>query len=129
MRLLPKRRSFLWIAAPLCAVILYGFGGQHGAEPGPQQHVIEIRDFQYHQVLNSSPQPGDTVTWVNRDLVPHTATATDRSWSTAELKQGERGSIVITKGMQAAYFCRYHPAMRGRMRLRGSEQGGAAGSG
>lgn len=120
MRLLPKRRSFLWIAAALSAAILYGFGGRHGVEPGPQQHVIEIRDFQY-QVPDASPQPGDTVTWVNRDLVPHTATAVDQSWSTAELKQGERGSIVITEGMQAAYFCRYHPAMQGRMQLRGSK--------
>lgn len=114
MRLLAKRGSYLWIAAALSAAVLYGFGGAHDTEPRPQQHVIEIRGFQY-QALDSRPRPGDTVTWVNRDLVPHTATAADQSWSTAELKQGERGSIVVTEDMQAAYFCFYHPGMKGQL--------------
>lgn len=120
MRYLPRRGGFLWIAAALSAAILFGFGGAHNTETGPQQHLIEIRGFQF-QALDSSPKPGDTVTWVNRDLAPHTATAVDQSWSTAELKQGERGSILVTADMQAAYFCRYHPAMQGRLQLRGTE--------
>lgn len=118
MRHLPVPVSFLWIAAAMSAAVLLGFGGVYDKGPGPQQHVIEIRGFQF-QALDSRPRPGDTVTWVNRDLAPHTATAVDQSWSTAELKQGERGSILVTEAMQAAYFCRYHPAMQANLPLRG----------
>ena len=116
MRFVAKRGCFLRIAAALAAVILFGFGGQRGAKTGPQHFVIEIRGFQF-QALGATARPGDTVTWVNRDLVPHTATAIDQSWTTTELKQGERDSIVIPEGMQTRYFCRYHPAMQGRLRL------------
>lgn len=121
MRRLTTTGTFLRMAAALAAVILFGFGGAQETKPAPQQYVIEIRGFQF-QALDSSLQPGDTVTWVNRDLVPHTATAVDSSWSTAELKQGERGSIVVTEDMQAAYLCRYHPAMLGRLPIRGPDR-------
>tara|TARA_R110002073_G_scaffold85978_26_gene204337 strand:- start:528 stop:848 length:321 start_codon:yes stop_codon:yes gene_type:complete len=30
---------------------------------------------------------GDTITWVNCDVVPHTATALDKSWDTGLLKK------------------------------------------
>lgn len=126
MRFLPKKGTIHRITAALAAVILFGFDGVHDTKPVPQQHVIEIQGFQF-QPLQSSLQPGDTVTWVNRDLAPHTATAVDNSWSTGELKQGERGSVVVTDDMQAAYRCRYHPAMLGRLSLRARKSSGRAG--
>lgn len=60
-------------------------------------------------------EPGDTVMWVNRDLVPHTATARDASWTSPSLDQGERWSLVVGEGHELEYLCDFHPVMRGRI--------------
>lgn len=49
------------------------------ADPESQRHVVEIRNLEF------TPKElvaalGDTITWVNYDLVPHTVTADDESW-------------------------------------------------
>lgn len=78
------------------------------------EHIIEIQAFKYVPD-RLTVSPGDTITWINRDLAPHTATAMDRSWDTKRLKKGERMSIVITKTTKLAYFCRFHPHMKARL--------------
>jgi len=47
-------------------------------------HIVDISD------LTFSPQSlevkvGDTITWVNNDFIPHTATAVDKSWDSKNL--------------------------------------------
>lgn len=101
--------SVFWIATALFVAIPYAVTTHAG--PQPTEHLIEIRGFEY-EVLQAVPKPGDTVTWLNRDIAPHTATAADGSWSTAELRQGESESITVTADMQADYYCRYHPSMK-----------------
>ena len=76
-----------------------------------RQHVVEIRDFEYSP-LADAVKPGDTVTWVNKDLVPHTATAIDESWDTGNILPGEMKSITITDAMIDGYICRFHPVMK-----------------
>lgn len=51
-------------------------------EAPPHRHVVEIRGMAFHpEVL--SLRRDDTVVWINRDIVAHTATATRKSdWST-----------------------------------------------
>ena len=78
------------------------------------EHIIEIQAFKYVPD-RLTVETGDTITWINRDLAPHTATATDRSWDTKRLKKGERMSIVVTKTMKLEYFCRFHPHMKARL--------------
>ncbi len=74
------------------------------------QHTVLIEGS--HFVTKSLPvKVGDTVTWVNKDIVPHTATAKDRSWDTGLIKSGGRASITISAGMTTEYFCEYHPVM------------------
>lgn len=58
---------------------------------------------------------GDQVRWTNLDLAPHTATALDFDWDSAEL--GRNDSFVLQIGEDTApdYFCAYHPHMTGRL--------------
>jgi len=77
-----------------------------------KEHIVEIQSFQYApKALNV--KAGDTVTWVNRDSAPHTATAADGTWDTGSIAQGGRKSMVMTAGMVASYYCVFHPNMRG----------------
>ncbi len=77
----------------------------------PVKHIIEIKRFKF-----STPKLevniGDEVTWVNLDIVPHTATANDKSWDSGELKKDERYTMIITDETSLAYFCLYHPHMK-----------------
>lgn len=62
---------------------------------------------------------GDTVLWVNRDVVPHTATAAGPSgWDTGTLVAGDRARIVAASRGPRPYVCTLHPTMRGTLIVR-----------
>ena len=58
---------------------------------------------------------GDEITWINRDIAPHTATAEDNSWDSGRLNTGESWAMMIEDGQSANYFCRFHPMMKARL--------------
>ncbi|NNF80230.1 MAG: hypothetical protein HKN05_19595 [Rhizobiales bacterium] len=77
-------------------------------------HEVEIKDFAFVPArLNVAL--GDKVTWINADVVPHTATASDESWDSGSVQQGERQTLVISQGMTGAYYCRHHPSMKAEL--------------
>lgn len=57
---------------------------------------------------------GDTVTWINRDSVPHTVTARDKSFNLA-VDRGASVKVTLTKAGRLAYYCLFHPMMRGTL--------------
>jgi len=59
--------------------------------------------------------PGDTITWTNRDIVPHTASGPEESWDSGNLAAGAAASIVVGAGGLGEYRCSYHPMMTGRL--------------
>ena len=86
------------------------------AHAKPRTVTVRIGDFSFDPAA-AGVQAGDTVRWVNDDIVPHTATADDESWDTGEIKPREAREIRLTAGMTPAYFCRFHPAMKARLRI------------
>lgn len=84
----------------------------------PATHTVTIKKFEYVPGA-LSVRAGDTIDWVNEDIVPHTATARDRSWDTGEIKPGESATIPITEVFSPEYFCVYHPMMEGSVVLSG----------
>lgn len=116
-----SRRSAGLPIATLAAIgvlALAAAAPSHPADPVPQRHVVEIRGMAFHpEVLQV--RRGDTVVWINRDIVPHTATATRQSgWDTGTLLQGKSGQYVASHGGEDAYFCRLHPVMLGKLIVR-----------
>ena len=62
---------------------------------------------------------GDTVVWIDRDMVPHTATSTRKAgWNTGPLLQGKSGRYVPRHEGEEPYFCQLHPVMRGKLIVR-----------
>jgi plastocyanin len=57
---------------------------------------------------------GDTVIWVNQDIVPHTATAKSE-WDTGVLAQGALGIIISRRRGEFRYACTLHPTMKGTL--------------
>ncbi|GJM14421.1 MAG: hypothetical protein DHS20C12_28240 [Pseudohongiella sp.] len=90
------------------------------ASSEPSNHVIEIKGFAYSPA-SLVVKPGDSVTWVNKDIVSHTSTevendtgsaAASTTWTTDEISAGNEVSLTIVPTMGQEYFCKYHPAMK-----------------
>jgi plastocyanin len=111
-------RARSWSAAlPLiAATALLGVAAcpRPGTRPQTRRHVVEIRGFEYLPA-SLTVAVGDTVVWVNRDAVPHTATAADRDWDSGSIAAGGSWSRVFAAAGTAAYTCTFHPSMTGRL--------------
>jgi plastocyanin len=63
-------------------------------------------------------EAGDTLVFINRDIAPHTATATNGSWTTRDIANGKNEAVLVPANGEGAYFCKYHPVMKGRLIIR-----------
>jgi plastocyanin len=66
-------------------------------------------------------EPGDTVTWVNDDDLPHDAAGS--GWSTPLLMKGDSARVTFARAGTYRYSCTIHPEMRSAVIVRA---GGAA---
>jgi plastocyanin len=57
---------------------------------------------------------GDRIIWINRDIVAHTATARDGSFD-VEVPSGGSAAMIAGSAGTIAFYCRYHPGMRGSL--------------
>jgi plastocyanin len=60
---------------------------------------------------------GTTVTWTNRDDIPHTVVSTDdpKVFKSKVLDTDEKFSFTFSKPGNYAYFCSVHPKMTGKV--------------
>jgi plastocyanin len=58
---------------------------------------------------------GDTVTWVNRDPVPHTVTNAARKLESGTIEANGKWRYVVRRKGELDYVCRFHPGMRGTL--------------
>lgn len=80
-------------------------------------HTVNISGFAFAPA-NIAISAGDTVTFVNLDSAPHTATATDGSFDTGRLGKGDTAMITFATSGTVAFLCEFHPAMRGQVTVR-----------
>ena len=81
----------------------------------PRTHTVEIRGMEYHPAA-LTVAVGDTIVWINRDIVPHTATASGATrWDTGQLVQGQAGRYVARSRGTTRYVCTLHPTMLGKL--------------
>ncbi|OLE14075.1 MAG: amicyanin [Acidobacteria bacterium 13_1_20CM_4_56_7] len=56
-----------------------------------------------------------TVTWVNKDDVPHTIASSDRVFKSKALDTDDKYSYTFAKVGTYAYYCSIHPKMVGKI--------------
>ena len=54
---------------------------------------------------------GDTIEWINKDILAHTATARNGDWDVM-LPPKKNGTLVLKKAGTIDYYCRFHPNMK-----------------
>jgi plastocyanin len=78
----------------------------------PNEVVIE--NFSFEPAI-LTVKVGTTVTWVNHDDEPHTATATDKRFNSKTLDNGDRFSQEFNAPGVYNYYCALHPKMTGKI--------------
>ena len=99
---------------PLVAGVLVGIscGGERVVDR-PKTVEIAIQDIAF-AVPTASAKVGDTVEWINKDVIAHTATAKDRAWDVV-IAPNEKGRLVAERPGTVDYYCTYHPNMTAKL--------------
>jgi plastocyanin len=60
---------------------------------------------------------GDTVVFVNKDFVEHTATSDDGAFDSDTIAPGKQWEYVAKKKGSYPYTCTFHPSMKGTLKV------------
>jgi plastocyanin len=74
--------------------------------------TVEIHDHAF-DLAQLNIAPGTTVTFVNKDTEPHTATADNELFDTGVLRPGESSWVLFEGSGTVTYHCELHPDMKG----------------
>ena len=107
-----RQLQLLWI------ILIAAAGGATTAPAttGPAAASVEIDNFIF-KPAELTVKAGTTVTWVNRDDVPHTATAKGKSpaFDSKALDTDEKFSFTFDKPGVYSYYCKVHTHMTGKV--------------
>ena len=84
------------------------------AQQTPGTTEVKIDNFSFGPAELKIPV-GTTVTWTNRDDIPHTAVSTDKMFKSKVLDTDEKFSFTFSKPGTYEYFCSIHPTMTGKV--------------
>jgi plastocyanin len=98
------RRIFLVIAA---------LSGLSSVSAQPADVEITIDELVYAPA-EVSAKVGDTIEWVNKDALAHTATAKNNDWDVM-IGPNKTARLVLTKPGEVDYYCKFHPNMKGHV--------------
>jgi plastocyanin len=86
------------------------------AAAAPHSYTVVIDKLKFGP-FPAELHKGDTIVWVNKDFLRHTATAADHSFD-VDLQAGATGKTVLKKAGSIPFVCRFHPGMRGVLQVR-----------
>ena len=116
-----KRRSVLiaGLAAVVMVAVVLLLAGSPNVTANTQQAgsaatEVKIDNFSFGPAT-IRVAVGTTVTWTNRDDIPHTVVSTDdpRAFKSQVLDTEEKFSYTFAKAGTYPYFCSVHPKMVG----------------
>jgi plastocyanin len=82
----------------------------------PEVHVVEMKQMQF-QPAELSVKDGDTVVFVNHDMVAHNITEASKAvWSSSQLPPEKSWSLVVHRDWN--YICTIHPTMKGKIEVK-----------
>ena len=82
----------------------------------PATHTVTIDGMKFTPATVTA-RPGDTIVWVNKDIVAHTATSTAAGFNSRAIPPGKSWKLTIKAKGPSDYVCSYHPTMKGSIRV------------
>ena len=108
------------VRAALCLSCLLALGGAVtpliSAALAPAHQVV-IRGFRF-EPASTTIQPGESVTWINKDEEPHTVMSDSGVFRSPALDTGERFGYSFDKPGVYHFTCSIHPHMQGTIIVR-----------
>ena len=93
-------------------------GGQKNilasAQEKPATVEVKIDNFSFGPATLTVPV-GTSVTWTNRDDIPHTVVSTEGVFKSKVLDTDEKFTFTFSKEGNYPYFCSIHPKMTGKV--------------
>jgi len=111
-------RNTVWIvglfATVMVATLLLSAGAPRSSATSPQAVSAEVKvdNFSFGPA-SLTVAVGTTVSWTNRDDIPHTVVSTDKVFKSKVLDTDEKFSFTFSKAGTYPYFCSIHPKMTG----------------
>jgi plastocyanin len=106
-------------AAPIVVALAMLVGGAKSSNVNAQQAQaanaeVKIDNFSFGPAM-ITVAAGTTVTWTNRDDIPHTVVSDDKRFKSKVLDTDEKFSYTFDKPGTYPYFCSVHPKMTGKV--------------
>ena len=103
--------------AAALSLIVCATGVAAGDRPQPTTHTVTIEGMRFlPEVLTVAA--GNTIVWVNKDLVPHTATSTAGSFDSKDIQADQPWKFTIRTTGDFVYLCTFHPTMKAMLRVK-----------
>jgi plastocyanin len=112
------RIVFTCLLLAVTAALMAGCGGdsdQTSSAPAKAEGgaAVAIHDYTYKPANITVPR-GTTVVITNRDSTPHTVTSKESGdFESGSIGTGKSGRITLQKSGTFAYYCVFHPFMKG----------------
>jgi plastocyanin len=102
------------IVAAVLLLIAALYVSAHAQQPAPASAEVKVDNFSFGPGT-LTVAAGTTVTWTNRDDIPHTVVSTDGVFKSKVLDTDDKFSFTFTKAGTYPYFCSIHPKMTGKV--------------
>ena len=104
--------TFAFVVA-MTAAVLAPAGAS--AKPIASTAVVVVDKLAFG-AIPSNLRVGVTIIWTNRDLFRHSATA--KGHFDVDLPPGARRRMILTKAGAFPFVCKFHPGMKGVLKVR-----------
>ena len=106
----------LAVSVVAAAILLLAAGRSSvvNAQQTPASVDVKIDNFSFGPAA-ITVAVGTTVTWTNRDDIPHTVVSDDKVFKSKVLDTDEKFSYTFIKPGTYPYFCSVHPKMTGKV--------------
>jgi plastocyanin len=111
------RRSWLLSAEVVAVLMLLGGLAMSQAPARPATTSVTIENMQFSPTTLSVNR-GDRIVWANKDLFPHTVTATNKAFDSGSIAAGGSWTYVAATAGEFSYGCAYHPTMKGSLKVK-----------
>jgi len=115
-------KKSMWIFCLSVSIMLLGYlltssKLKADVQPATPSAEVNIDNFSFGPDTLTVPV-GATVTWKNRDDIPHTVVSTDGVFKSKVRDTDETFSYTFSKAGAYPYFCSIHPKMVGKVIVR-----------